>query len=138
MKKNVRYLFGISTMLALTASFCSAEEHAQKEKAPAASGAVVTVDPKTREIRPATSDEIGALNKAQQASANTAKSTARRSGTHLMYHHTGAIGVALDDSFLTSMTATVGADGKVAYQCVEGAKGNSNAQAKKGSAADVK
>ena len=130
----MKTLFATTAMLALSASIGlaqqSSEKPAKKNKVETSkaspSGVVVVIDPKTHQIVPATPEDIQALEKstpAKNKAALDARSAAGvRSGPRKIYHHTGAVGVALDESFMTSMVATRDASGKMSYECVEGAK----------------
>lgn len=153
--KTIYSLLGITTMLALTASVVGAqdshktpEKKAAKKTSTAAKGAVVAVDPKTGQMRTPTPEEMQALGHSNRAGSTAASrnrsGTAAGSEMQEIHHHTGAEGVVLDESYMTSMVATVGADGKVSYKCIDGSKDGSNAKAsptgmqmKKGGAADV-
>jgi hypothetical protein len=82
------------------------------------------VDPKTHKVRQATPEEINSLNERRKASATAqaAPGLAKRGAMQHLRHESGADGVQLDDSYMTSMVATVESDGKVNYHCEEGKK----------------
>ena len=158
MKKNLRILSAITAVLALSASVGSAQRSqekpakaakAGKNNAPS-SGVVVVIDPKTHEIVPASPEEIGALDKRapsrNRANLQNESAAAARSGTSEVRHHTGAVGMKLDESYMTSMVVSRDANGKMSYECVEGSKdgkakalsaGQTGMKAQKNGAPDV-
>jgi hypothetical protein len=90
---------------------------------PEPAGLVVTVDPRTHEVRQATPEEIKALTERRKASGLEAvPGLARRGAMQKLRHESGADGVQLDDSYMTSMVVTVEPDGNVNYHCEEGKK----------------
>jgi len=100
------------------------KKHSETARPEPAAGLVVTVDPRTHEVRQATPEEINALTERRQASAaaQAVPGLAKRGAMRQLRHETGAQGVQLDDSYMTSMVATVEPDGKVNYRCEEGKK----------------
>ena len=134
MKKSFRILFATTAVLALSASVGLAQQsrekpakaaEASKDNSPAP-GVVVVIDPKTHEIVPASPEEIGALDKRaparNRANLQNESAAAARSGTSEIRHHTGAVGMKLDESYMTSMVVSRDANGKMSYECVEGSK----------------
>lgn len=143
------YLLVLVAMLAFTASRASAQqchEEPQKKTAKksdaANQGVVVAVDPETKELRPPTAEEMEQLNKSRPAPAAAAARSGQAAkaggGVREIHHHSGAEGLTLDDSFMTSMTATVSKDGKVKYDCVDGKKAGAKSTATKKGGADVR
>lgn len=129
--RKISFVMTASAMLALSASFGFAQTQSKEKKNTTKktdNGVVVTVDPKTHQIRQATPDEIGSMGKARQEKAASAvslrpdSSASARRGNRELHHATGAVGMALDESYMTSMTVTKDANGKLQYQCVEGKK----------------
>ncbi len=159
MKKNLRILFATAAVLGLSASVGLAQQSQEKppkaakavKNKPSASGVVVVIDPKTHEIVPASPEEIGALDKrtpaTKRANLQNDGATAARSGTGEIRHHTGAMGMKLDESYMTSMVVSRDANGKLSYECLEGSKdgkakaistGKTGMKAKEAGAPDVK
>lgn len=147
MKKQFASCLGMVALLALSAPFALAQGNEQKPKEKAAKqgdsmakGQVIAIDPKTHEARQPNAQEMESLGKAhQERRASLRGERAERKGMQAIHHHTGAEGMTLDESFMTSMVATVGKDGKLSYKCVEGEKSRPAAgvTARKDGGADV-
>jgi hypothetical protein len=87
-----------------------------KGSAASAGGAIVFVDPVTRQIRQPSDAEIGAL------SALSAVTTAGRAAPVLIQGPNGAVGAKLADDSLSYMIVTKAVDGKLVLDCVTGDK----------------
>src|SRR3982750_578656 len=80
------------------------KKHNETARPESAAGLVVTVDPRTHEVRQATPEEIKALTERRKANGLEAvPGLARRGAMQKLRHESGADGVQLDDSYMTSM-----------------------------------
>lgn len=100
-----------------------AEKKHDETTRPGSAGLVITIDPQTHKVRQATPEEINALTERRKASgAEAVPGLAKRGEMQRLRHESGAEGVQLDDSYMTSMVATVEPDGELNYKCEEGKK----------------
>jgi hypothetical protein len=141
MNKKLANLLGISVLLAsgLSSAYGQAtpvtangnQPPKTEKSAPApkvapkvsAPGMVVFKDPVTGQIRQPNAGEIEELLQ----SANPVQSLAIRRGAQTITGPGTAVGIRLDDSYMTSMVMTKGADGKLEMECVTGAKNATDA-----------
>jgi len=97
------------------------DKAAKEQPAPAAkngadkSGAMVFIDPVTRQIRQPTEAEIAALATASTANANTAQTAPQPT---LIQGPGGAVGLKLGADSLSYMVVTRTPDGKLVMDCV--------------------
>lgn len=97
-----------------------AARQAPASPAPPAKGLVVFVDPVTGKIRQPDAAEIGALTAPRPGTA--AAAPAAEAPLLMKYGPGGAVGVVLDSRYESFMVATKAPDGKLAMNCVEGAR----------------
>lgn len=116
----MRYTF-IALLVVLSLAFVpalaqtAAPEKAKAAQTPAAqapdAGVRVFIDPVTKRIRPPEPGEAEALAPGAQAP---------QAAPQAIFHRTGAVGLRLDDSFMSYFVATKNADGTLSFQCVAG------------------
>lgn len=102
-----------ATKTAPKAKKTTAKKAATTEKSSTQSGAVVAVDPTTRQVRPPTPEEIRALGQ---------RGAQPQRPPQLMQGRGGAVGVALGEEFQTYTIVTKTPDGQVRMDEVTGEK----------------
>jgi hypothetical protein len=98
----------------------SAKHEVEGRYEPAAAGARVFVDPVTRKLREAEQEELQAPASAGLARRKSVATTTDASALTSLEGPGGAVGIMLDDSYMTSVVVTKHSDGSVSMEHADG------------------